>query len=896
LAAVRAELNSLGFPLTGEIISHYRVLEGLGGGGMGLVYRAEDLRLGRQVALKFLPEESAANPASLGRFEREARSASALEHPNICPIYEFGEYEGQPFLAMQLLEGRTLREHISAAESGTPPFGLAGLLDVAIQIVDGLDAAHRHGIIHRDIKPANIFITKNSHAKILDFGLAKLARDEAFEGDQAERITSTGKVENKSWKSPLVATPDRFLSQTGVAMGTAGYMSPEQVRGEKLDARTDIFSFGLVLFEMATGKRAFRGDSGQILQEAILNQSPGPVRQGNSRLPERLDKIVGRALEKDRDARYQTASELRADLEALRHATSPIHRTLRRRIAAVAGALLVLVIVANFVFRSPPTPRMTRIIQLSEGGKMEPWANPVADELNVYFVEREGSRWTAMQSPVGGGPARQLFPSVSNARVLDVSSDQSQFLVGRFIRKDEMTIWIVPVKGGAWKRVGELAARYAIWTPDGKQIFYAQGSDLMACDNQGQHARKILTITGSMDRLAWSPDGKVLRFYGRNDQLESGSIWEVNSDGSNLHPVFPNFAVTRSSGNCCGHWTPDGKYFLFEAWTDYRANVWAVRERRGLLSWKKPVPVKLTSGPGFFTDPIPSKDGKKAFVYQINPQSLVWRFDPSGQSMRPLPDTINRIPFGDPLRKWTLHLDGFDGTLWRSLSDGNQLMQITHQPLLISDLQWSPDGGRILFSSTDAITGIGRIFFASRDTLEMKLLNQPPGFNGKAGWCPDSSSVIFTNVPGGSRSSSLYILDIATQRWQKLPGSDGLDQGVCSPNNRFILGLTQDFQKLKIYDLLSRRWRELINGSVISQPRWVPDSQSFYYQDTLDENEPVYRYWMKSGKRNTVIDFSEFYKQGYLHGRFYSLEPDGSLLLKIYRSDADLFALDLDLP
>jgi len=648
---------------------------------------------------------------------------------------------------------------------------------------------------------------------------------------------------------------------------------------------------------MATGKRAFRGDSGQILQEAILNRSPSSVRQVNPQLPERLDKIVGRILEKDRDARYQTASELSADLEALRQATSPIHRTRRRRIVAVAGALLVLLILANFVFRSPPAPRVTRIIQLTAGGKMEPWAHPVTDKSNVYFVQREGSRWTAMQSPIDGGPARQLFPSVSNARVLDVSPDQARFLVGRFVRKDdEMTIWTVPVNGGAWVRVGELATRYAIWAPDGKQIFYAKGSDLMACDNQGQHARKIVTITGIIDRLAWSPDGRVLRFYARNDQFESGSIWEVESDGTNLHPLFPDLAVTRSSGACCGHWTPDGKYFLFEAWTDFRANIWAVRERRGLLGWKKSAPVKLTGGPGFFTDPIPSKDGKKAFVYQINSQFLVWRFDPSVKSMRPVPDTLNHIPFGDPLRKWTLHVDGDNGTLWRSLPEGNQLTQITYPPLLISDLQWSSDGGEILLSSSDAISGISRILIANRDTLEMKSLDQPPGYNGKAGWCLGTSSIIFTNLPMGSQSSSLYILDVATQRWQMLPGSEGLDQGTCSPDNRFILGLTQDFQKLKIYDPLSRNWRELTTGTVISEPRWVPDSQSFYYQDMLDENEPVYRFWVKSGKRETVLDLSEFYKQGYLHGRFYSLEPDGTLLLKIYRSGADLFALDLDLP
>src|SRR5258707_14461143 len=502
-----------------------------------------------------------------------------------------------------------------------------------------------------------------------------------------------------------------------------------------------------------------------------------------------------------------------------------------------------------------------------------------------------------MQSPVGGGPARRSFPSVTNARVLDVSPDQSKFLVGKFIRKDDqMTIWTVPSNGGEWVRVGELAARYAIWTPDGKQIFYAKGPDLMACDNQGQHARKIATITGIIDRLTWSPDGKVLRFYARNDQIESGSIWEVTPDGANLHPLFPDLPATRSSGSCCGHWTPDGKYFFFEAWTDYRADVWAVRERRGLLDWKKPAPVKLTAGPGFFTDPIPSRDGKKVFVYQINSQSLVWRFDPISHSMRPVPDTMRRVPFGDPQRKWTLYVDGNLGTLWRSLPDGSQLVQITHPPFLVSDLEWSADGSKILLSSWDATTGTSRILTANRDSLWMNLLDQPPGYSGKAAWCPDTSSIIFTNLPGGSQPASLYLLDITTQRWQKLPGSEGLDQGICSPDKRFVLGLTQNFQAFKIYDLLSHRWRELITGKVMSQPRWAPDSQSFYYQDMLDENEPLYRYWLKGGTRETVVDLGDLYKQGYLHGRFYSLEPDGTSLFRVNRGDADLFALDVDLP
>jgi eukaryotic-like serine/threonine-protein kinase len=231
-AAVRSEYKKFTFSLIGATVSHYRITGGVDAGGMGLVYRAEDIRLGRNVAIKFLPAESAKDPNALLRFEREARSASALEHPNICPIYEFGEHEGQTFLVMQLLNGETLRELIASANPGKPPFEIEKLLDIAIQIADGLEAAHRQGIIHRDIKPANIFLTGQGEVKILDFGLAKLVHaDTEPNGDSSE------------------PTADLFLSCTGIPMGTAAYMAPEQVRSEKVDARADLFSFGLVLYE-----------------------------------------------------------------------------------------------------------------------------------------------------------------------------------------------------------------------------------------------------------------------------------------------------------------------------------------------------------------------------------------------------------------------------------------------------------------------------------------------------------------------------------------------------------------------------------------------------------------------------------------------------------------------
>jgi eukaryotic-like serine/threonine-protein kinase len=357
--------------LVGKKVSHYRVLEVIGGGGMGMVYRAEDLKLGRSVALKFLPEELASDAVALQRFEREAQAASSLNHPNICTIHAIEEHEAQPFIVMELLEGETLRNRIAALEPKALPFH--ELSEIARQVCSGLEAAHQRGIIHRDIKPANIFLCKSGTVKILDFGLAKLAGDVGLEKGEAASATTISSADHLK----------RDLTRTGTTAGTAGYMSPEQVRHEALDIRTDLFSFGLVLYEMAAGQRAFTGPTVADVHQAVLHETPVPARVRNPMLPRGFDALLAKALEKDRAQRYQSATALKNDLERIVRDANPARKRVRQATAAITLLALVAVGIWRYdVYRHRITLAPTDTIVLADADNQT--GDPVFDDaLNI---------------------------------------------------------------------------------------------------------------------------------------------------------------------------------------------------------------------------------------------------------------------------------------------------------------------------------------------------------------------------------------------------------------------------------------------------------------------------------------------------------------------------------
>jgi Tol biopolymer transport system component/predicted Ser/Thr protein kinase len=882
--------------LIGHTFSHYRILERLGGGGMGIVYKAEDMRLHRFVALKFLPDEVAKDPQALARFQREAQAASALNHPNICTIYDIGEESGKAFIAMECLEGKTLKHAIAGQL-----IDLDALFEVAIGVADGLNAAHAKGIVHRDIKPANIFVTDSGHAKILDFGLAKV---------RAPR-RAAGSTETL----PTLGADEEQLTSPGTMLGTVAYMSPEQVRGRELDARSDLFSFGAVLYEMATRQLPFRGESSGVILSAILERPPAvPVRL-NRELPARLDDIINKALEKDRNLRYQSASEMKADLQRLKRDTDSGRLvaaseradadTSSSRVSVASGATVsgrlgwkawaaaigvfgVAVFASLIYVQSRPllAPRVTRYIALTHDGYFKELAG--TDGARIYFNEASPTGLTIFETSSSGGEIARVPTPAPNMLLLGVSPDGGTLLVsnraGPTARAGQL--WQLPVLGGSARRMGSAKGQSAAWSPDGQSIVYADERDLIVANKDGGEPRKLASLPDLVLDTAWSPDGSLIRFTVGDPSSGSYSIWQVSVDRANLRPVLP--AWHSPPRECCGKWSMDGKYFVFQSGT----GVWARSETDRLLGKANGQPVELTSGPMSFSSPIPSKDGKTLFAVGALQRGELARYDPKSAAFIPFLGGIS----ADSVRfsrdgKWVAYVAFPEGTLWRSKLDGSQRVQLSYSPLIAFLPDWSPDGQEIVFFAFSPGQKSKAYIVSSDGGAPRQLMPDDSDDQLDPTWSPDGRRIAFGGL--SLSTSSVRILDVQTHQISTLPGSQGFYSPRWSPDGRSIVAMPFDSRSVTLFDFAGQRWDEIAKMSA-GFPSWSKSSEYVYFSHAGLE-PAVMRVRLRDRKVERVADLKTFRATGYF-GDWLGLAPDDSLLMLRDTGTQEIYALDWQAP